>query len=73
MAAYNGGAQFVTVPWIFATICFHSGVNVINIFMCRFFEAFLRTANCDLQMATSTAKCDLRVAQPAQLLYEKAW
>jgi hypothetical protein len=41
-------------------------------FTLSFFEAFLRTANCNLRMATSTAKCDLRMAQPAQFSYEKA-
>ncbi len=49
------------------------GVNFINIFLHSFFEAFLRIANCGLQMVTSTAKCNLRIAQPAQFLYEKAW
>ncbi len=50
------------------------GVNFINIFMRGFFKAFLHTANCNLWNATSTsstAKCDLRMAQPAQFSYEK--
>ncbi len=47
------------------------GVNFINIFTRSFFKAFLSTANCDLRMATSTPKCALRMAQPAQFLYEK--
>ncbi len=38
-----------------------------------FFKAFLHTANWDLRMATSTAKCNLWMAHPAQFLYEKAW
>ncbi len=42
-------------------------------FMCGIFKAFLRTDNCDLQMTTSTAKCNLQMAQPAQFLDEKAW
>jgi hypothetical protein len=48
------------------------GINFINIFKRSFFEAFLRTANCNLQMATNTAICDLRMAQQAQFSYEKA-
>jgi len=43
--------------------------------MCSFFKAFLHTANCDLQilqMTTNTAKCKLRMAQPAKFLYKKA-
>ncbi len=44
-------------------------VDFINIFTRGFFEAFLCTANCHLQMATSTTsttKCNLRMAQLAQ-------
>jgi hypothetical protein len=38
-----------------------------------FLRLFLRTAIWDLQMATGTAKCNLRMARPAQFLYKKAW
>jgi hypothetical protein len=36
-----------------------------------FFEDFMCTANCDLPMVTSTAKSDLRMAQPAQFCTKK--
>jgi hypothetical protein len=51
----------------------HQGSISSTFYVRGFFEAFLRTTNCNLRTATSTAKCDLQMAQPAQFLHEKAW
>jgi hypothetical protein len=40
-------------------------------FYAQLFQSFFCTANCDLQKATSTAKCNLRMAHPAQFSYKK--
>jgi hypothetical protein len=51
-------------------ITLHQG-SISSSFLCTAFsKLYLRTANCDLQMATSTAKYDLRMAQQVQ---QKAW